>query len=516
MSRIVYCLRNMWYFRLHASTIENLLKKNHEVYIAVYGDDAAAIETGLSGALKRLNDLTLKYPNLKYYEIKRKQNRWSVTNMFFNRLVDFFHFRRKFFRKYTILYERIKGPFFLQKYLEWGLWKNSIIVSIACFILRLIEKSLPPEGKTYSFFKEIKPDLVAFSPLTDTALSQFDQLRAAQRLGIPSIFIVNSWDNLSSKSWVRHHPDRIVVWNEIQKNEAIELHKIDCNRIFICGTPSFDDIFDFKPIESKKDFFSKTGLKITSPFVLYVGSAVFQRTHAKESAFFYDWLNAKNNHPDETIKQLQVIVRPHPTRKKDWLEVERSISDPNVVFFPKSVEFPVYGDLRSDYLHSIFYCAALIGINTSAFWEGAIFEKPSFTILDPRYKESQTETVHFDYLVNNNKGILRVSHNFKDHFEKITKLLKTENQRHDFEKLYTTKFLCPSKEEGSASLLLFAELEKICGMTKKPQKEGLVLKIFRKTVLNPLSFMIYEFYKQSKRIEKDLKIKPATINKSIL
>ena len=51
-------------------------------------------------------------------------------------------------------------------------------------------------------------------------------VKAARALGLPTLMLVWSWDNLSSKAVLHEHPDRLLVWNETQAREAEELHGV--------------------------------------------------------------------------------------------------------------------------------------------------------------------------------------------------------------------------------------------------------------------------------------------------
>ena len=78
---------------------------------------------------------------------------------------------------------------------------------------------------------------VLVTPLVDLGSRQADWLRAAKRLGIRTGFPVFSWDNLTNKGIVRDVPDLTLVWNDIQAQEADELHGIPPERIRITGAP---------------------------------------------------------------------------------------------------------------------------------------------------------------------------------------------------------------------------------------------------------------------------------------
>jgi hypothetical protein len=65
-------------------------------------------------------------------------------------------------------------------------------------------------------------------------------LRAARRLGIPTLCVVLSWDNLTSKGHMAVRPDRLVVWNERMRKEAVELHDYSPEAVDVAGVAHFD------------------------------------------------------------------------------------------------------------------------------------------------------------------------------------------------------------------------------------------------------------------------------------
>lgn len=65
-------------------------------------------------------------------------------------------------------------------------------------------------------------------------------LRAARRLGIPTLCVVLSWDNLTSKGHMAVRPDRLVVWNECMRQEALDLHDYRPEEVDVAGVAHFD------------------------------------------------------------------------------------------------------------------------------------------------------------------------------------------------------------------------------------------------------------------------------------
>ena len=64
------------------------------------------------------------------------------------------------------------------------------------------------------------------------ASTQVEFLKSARRLGVPAAPCVASWDNLTNKGLLKFAPERVFVWNEVQRREAVELHGIPPER---CG-----------------------------------------------------------------------------------------------------------------------------------------------------------------------------------------------------------------------------------------------------------------------------------------
>jgi len=74
------------------------------------------------------------------------------------------------------------------------------------------------------------------------------------------VLCVGSWDHLSSKALLRQMPERVVVWNDVQKQEAIKLHRVPANRVSVTGAQSYDHWFNRAPARSRAEFCHRVGL----------------------------------------------------------------------------------------------------------------------------------------------------------------------------------------------------------------------------------------------------------------
>jgi hypothetical protein len=276
--------------------------------------------------------------------------------------------------------------------------------------LQLIDRAAPTNAQIERYLAERRPDVVLFTPYLGLRSIQPDYLRAAQALGLRTGICVKSWDNLSSKSVVRPIPDRLFVWNEVQRGEARTLHRIPPERVVVTGAQCFDEWFDWRP-RPRDEFCARTGFDPDRPFVFYACCSPW--TGQSEVHFVRRWTAAIRAHGG-SLADVAVLVRPHPKRPDAWKDVD--LSDlANVVVFPREAHAPTDEESKSDYYDSIYHSAAVVGLNTSAMIEAAIVGRPVLTVLDPEYERIQEGTLHFRYLLEVGGGLLRVARTLDEH-----------------------------------------------------------------------------------------------------
>ncbi len=136
------------------------------------------------------------------------------------------------------------------------------------------------------------------------------------------------------------------------------------------------------------------------------------------------WIRALRASGLAPLASTPVLVRPHPSRMKEWADIDLS-SEGDVVLWGRN---PVDADARRDYFDSLFHSAAVVGLNTSAFLEGAIAGRPVYATLLPEHHENQEGTIHFHYLLNVNGGLLHTARTLDDHVEQLNSALKVAGQ----------------------------------------------------------------------------------------
>jgi hypothetical protein len=83
--------------------------------------------------------------------------------------------------------------------------------------------------------------LVTSSP--GLIFSEVPLLRTAVRRRVRSMAVDPSWDNFTNKLLPVRRVDRLVVWNDLMKQQAIDLHGYQPGEIRIAGTPQWDAYF---------------------------------------------------------------------------------------------------------------------------------------------------------------------------------------------------------------------------------------------------------------------------------
>jgi hypothetical protein len=285
----------------------------------------------------------------------------------------------------------------------------------------MLERAVPRQIGVDEFIAERKTDVLLITPLIELGSPQLDYVRAARALGIRSALCVWSWDHLSSKALIRVVPDKVIVWNETQRTEAERFHGIAPERVIVTGAQCFDQWFDRAPTRDRDAFCRRIGLAGARPFVLYVCSALF-RGSPSEAAFVQQWVEQIRRSSDAGLRDIGILVRPHPQRLEEWSDDARAAlaGAGHTVLWGAN---PVDAESRADYFESMYHAAAIVGLNTSALVEAAIVDRPVFTILLPEFRDSQEGTFHFHYLLDPADGFLNVSRTLDEHLSELASML---------------------------------------------------------------------------------------------
>lgn len=279
--------------------------------------------------------------------------------------------------------------------------------------LNAIDRAVPADPFVVDLVRAQAPDALLVTPLVELGSEQVEYLKAARQLGIPSALLVHSWDNLTNKGLIHARPDRVFVWNEAQRHEAVAMHGIPAAQVVATGAPVYDQWFARRPGTTREEFCRRAGLPDDRPFLLYLCSSQFIAPH--EAAFVTRWIAAVRAAADPRVRDAGIVIRFHPrTELKQWKRFDRT-AFPGAVIWPSEPANPVDPASKSDYFDSLYHAAAAVGVNTSAQIEAGIVGRPVFSIRVPEYQKTQEGTLHFHHLLRDSGGLLHLADTLEAH-----------------------------------------------------------------------------------------------------
>ncbi len=410
-------MRHLGSFRMYESVIRELAVRGHEIHLAL--DRGAWLALGSRPALA---NLIADHPRVTWSQLSPSMAPlWSDLARTIRLWVDYLRYFLSEYDATPKLKARAEErvPPKLVRISNWRLFQHAANRHRLLAVLRALERALPPVPQILRQLEKERPDVVLVTPLVYLGSSQFDMLRTALSMGLRTAFCVGSWDHLSSKALIRDLPDRVFVWNETQKDEAVRLQGVPPGRVVVTGAQCYDHWFGRRPVRSREDFCRRVGLPTDRPFLLYVCSALFPRSPL-EAEFVRRWVQALRGSAHHELRSVAVLIRPHPARMGEWDTVDLSPFE-HVTLYGSN---PVDDASKDDYFESLFYSSGVVGMNTSAFLEAAVVDRPVHTILLPEFHENQEGTLHFQYLFTVGGGVLLAGRSFEAHHEQLVASLR--------------------------------------------------------------------------------------------
>jgi hypothetical protein len=436
--KILFIARHYSYLRLFESAIEELASRGHTLTLAADREESM-------GGRAMVERLASRWPNVRLADAPaRPAGAWTEMARRLRLGLDYLRFVDSRYDTTPHLRARARerAPRTIVRLAGTGL--GPVLLRP---VLRALERSLPVVPALEQFLRAEAPDLVLITPLIDIGSPQVDHFAAARRLGLRTGLPVGSWDHLSSKSLLRDVPDRLFVWNDVQRKEAIEFHRVPADRVVVTGAQAYDQWFDRTPSRNREAFCRRVGLPSDKPFILYVCSSLFRGT-AHEPSFVESWIRAIRASDDAQLREAGILVRPHPARLDEWAATDLS-GYRDVAFWGAH---PVDDEAKNDYFDSMYYSAAVVGLNTSAFIEAAVVGRPVHTVLLPEISGANQEgTLHFHYLLEVNGGLLHVSRSLDEHVRALGETLTGAGRRDPRSDRFVEAFVRPHGRNESGT-----------------------------------------------------------------
>ena len=461
--KILFSALHFAYLRNFEPVVRALAERGHHVHLS-------ADEPERLGGQPLVERLAAEYPNITWdFAPSADAEAWYHAVSRMRIALDYVRFSHRAYARSPKLRRRYRerAPRLVRLLLP------VVRPSLARRALVRLERLVPRIAAYDTYLRHHDPDVVLLASLTYSRSRQLDHLKSARALGIPTVACIASWDHLSSKALLHLAPDRVIVWNDVQRREAVELHDILPDRVVATGAQCYDHWFGRQPGRSHADFCRAMGLRADRPFVLYVCSALSPTPEPTEPVFVRRWIQALRSDP--ALAEIGVLVRPHPERRKEWDGVTLDELG-NVVLHGAN---PIDDDAKRDYFDALYHSRAVVGLVTSAFLEAAIIGRPILTVLTPEYRAHQEEMVHFQYLLSVDGGILRTAATLGEHVSQLRAAVAEEG-RDERNRRFLTTFIRPAGLDTPATPAFVEAVERFVASARRvPDPE-----LTRSTVLH--------------------------------
>jgi hypothetical protein len=142
------------------------------------------------------------------------------------------------------------------------------------------------------------------------------------RRGIRTMAIDPSWDNFTNKLLPVRRVDRLLVWNDLMREQAVAFHGYSDGSIRLCGAPQFDGYFRGGARATRDEFFRRIGADpsrklitlTTTPRELYPYHPQIVRQLSQALA------------ADAVGAPAQLLVRLHPRDEEDSYRDVRNLA----------------------------------------------------------------------------------------------------------------------------------------------------------------------------------------------
>lgn len=494
--RILFSLLHAGYLRHYGEPIRILAERGHRVHVAVSRWEKDAGDDGL------LRALAADWPSVTYSVAPSRLylDGWRRTAWMVRALMDLSRYGDPRYADASALRARIRKKIMLRvatshadpfskrmvtRYIDrLGTSGDAEVTRRHIRFFARIEAAIPPSRRVGRLLREVEPDVVLASPVVEIASAQIEILKSAQALGIPTGVCIASWDNLTNKGLIRIQPDRVIVWNDIQRRELSEFHDIPSERAVITGAQKFDKWFALSITTSLDEFCAKVGLERAQPYLLYLCSSYF--IAPDEVSFVRRWLKRIRESQSAELREIPVLIRPHPQNGSQWRAVDlREFGD--VAIYPREGAQPDANEAMTDFYDALSHSATVVGVNTSALIEAAIVGKSVYTVIDSAFAQTQQGTLHFHYLLEENGGFVHRAKSLDEHTAQLETRLHTQDRSQETAqtRAFVERFCRPQGLERPAAALVADAVVELAHLDVEPVR-ATVGDLYRRLLIFPI------------------------------
>lgn len=245
-------------------------------------------------------------------------------------------------------------------------------------LLERIYARQPAPAAYLELLQRERPDVAVFSRLF--FCDEIPLMRAARQMGIATVGAVASWDNLTNKGPLLPRLDRLIVWNDLLRAEAIRFHGYSTETVSVTGAPHHDMLFTERDqLIDRASFFATLGLDPAKRLITYAGEdpiiAPDAPAYVQE---IHRWVAG-----NQLAAPCQLLVRPHPQDDLSRYDEVRQL--PGVFFdLPGRLLPGQWMDMHRDDLKHLYetlmHSDVMVNVTSTIVVDAAFFDTPSVCI----------------------------------------------------------------------------------------------------------------------------------------
>jgi len=296
----------------------------------------------------------------------------------------------------------------------------------------IVLKKISNDPDLEQLIDDFKPNLI-LHPTVLEGLFVSDLILIGKKQKIPTVFLMNSWDNPATKAVLMGAPNWLVVWGEQTKKIAIENLRIKPEQVLMFGAAQFD-VYKKPPKRNTEEVKKYLGINAQKKMIIYAGSS--KNVNEIEHLIFLD-----NEIEKGIIPNSEIIFRPHPWRGIVNGEVDFfSIKWKNIKIDPEMISAYQSSKTGSkeiffaniEYTHEILSaCDLLISPVSTILLEAYMHGKPIIAYLPENdipknffLREMAAMSFFKDFFEKSNSGPVKTSIELVD---KIVKIITNSN-----------------------------------------------------------------------------------------
>lgn len=249
-------------------------------------------------------------------------------------------------------------------------------------LIRAIYAAIP-DHYAPGVFREFPPDLIFCANMVldeDYRLIKMAKKLSEKGVRIITVGMIKSWDNITTKTFMRMHPDWLIVQNKIVFEEAIRYCDFkNPQRIVIVGIPQFDAYVRGNYIIPRAQFFKRIGVDPSKQLLFYAAPGDWKAAYDDEVVRDIIQGIEERNMPQNT----HILLRPHPkyeSKARSLRHPSLTMESPGKYLGGNRLAWYFEDEDVAHLANTIYHSAIVINTESTLSLEAALLDKPIICI----------------------------------------------------------------------------------------------------------------------------------------